>query len=98
MVTGRREGTERQRFRLSAQVWWVEGDFGVLELVKQGLGWAAIPAFLIHQPLARKEVVVLAPDFIASHELALELQWHRARPLGPAGRWLKEALLARVPR
>ena len=98
MVTGRREGTERQRFRLSAQVWWVEGDFGVLELVKQGLGWAAIPAFLIHQPLARKEVVVLAPDFIASHELALELQWHRARPLGQAGRWLKEALLARVPR
>ena len=35
---------------------------------------------------------------LASHELALELQWHRARPLGQAGRWLKEALLARVPR
>lgn len=97
MVTGRREGSERQRFRLSAQVWWVEGDLGVLELVKRGLGWAAIPAFLLHQPLARQEVVALKPDFIASHALALELQWHRARPLGQAGRWLKEALQARVP-
>jgi DNA-binding transcriptional LysR family regulator len=98
MVTGRREGTERHRFRLSAQVWWVEGDLGILELVKLGLGWAAIPDFLLHRPLARGEVVVLNPDFIAKAELELELQWHRARPLGQAGRWLKEALLARVPR
>lgn len=98
MVTGRREGPERDRFRFSANVWWVEGDLGVLELVKRGLGWAAIPEFLLHQPLARGELVVLQPDFIASHELGLELQWHRARPLGQAGHWLKEALLARVPR
>ncbi|ELM3647128.1 LysR family transcriptional regulator, partial [Aeromonas salmonicida subsp. salmonicida] len=52
----------------------------------------------LHRPLARGEVVVLNPDFIALAELALELQWYRARPLGQAGRWLKEALLARVPR
>lgn len=94
MVTGRREGSERQRFRLSAQVWWVEGDLGVLELVKRGLGWAAIPAFLIHQPLARNEVVILKSDFISGQALTLELQWHRARPLGLAGCWLKEALQA----
>ncbi|MEV3839493.1 LysR family transcriptional regulator, partial [Aeromonas dhakensis] len=50
----------------------------------------------LHRPLARGEVVVLKPDFITQPELALELQWHRARPLGQAGRWLKEALLARV--
>lgn len=98
MVTGRREGTERHRFRLSAQVWWVEGDLGVLELVKLGLGWAAVPEFLLHRPLARGELVVLKPDFTAQAELELELQWYRARPLGQAGRWLKEALLARVPR
>ena len=42
--------------------------------------------------------MVLKPDFIAEAELALELQWYRARPLGQAGRWLQEALLARVPR
>lgn len=98
MVTGRREGTERHRFRLSSQVWWVEGDLGILELVKLGLGWSAVPDFLLHRPLARGEVVILTPDFLSSQELGLELQWHRARPLGLAGRWLKEALLARVPR
>ncbi|MGL6070507.1 LysR family transcriptional regulator [Craterilacuibacter sp.] len=97
MATGRREGTERQRFRLAAQVWWVEGDLAVLELVKRGLGWAAIPDFLLHQPLARQEVIVLKPDFIPLQTLALELQWHRAHPLGQAGCWLKEALLARAP-
>ncbi len=68
----------------------------MLELVKLGLGWAAVPDFLLHRPLARGEVVVLKPDFITQPELALELQWHRARPLGQAGRWLKEALLARA--
>ncbi|MGL4191960.1 MAG: LysR family transcriptional regulator [Vibrio sp.] len=97
MATGRRAGSERHRFRLSAQVWWIEGDLGVLELVKLGLGWAAIPEFLLHQPLARGEVVVLTPDFIASPRLGLELQWHRARPLGQAGNWLKEAIYTRAP-
>lgn len=97
LVTGRGGGNERQRFRLSAQVWWVEGDLGVMELVKRGLGWAAIPAFLIQQPLARQEVVVLKSDLINSHALTLELQWHRSRPLGQAARWLKEKLQTRIP-
>ena len=52
--------------------------------------------FSVAPVLARGEVVVLKPDFITQPELALELQWHRARPLGQAGRWLKEALLARA--
>ncbi|MEJ6521843.1 LysR family transcriptional regulator [Shewanella bicestrii] len=97
LVTGRREGSERQRFRLSAQVWWVEGDLGVMELVKRGLGWAAIPAFLIQEALARQEVVVLESDLISRHALTLELQWHRALALGQAGRWLKETLQSKVP-
>ena len=96
LVTGRREGSERQRFRLSAQVWWVEGDLGVMELVKRGLGWAAIPAFLIQEALARQEVVVLESDLISRHALTLELQWHRALALGQAGRWLKETLQSKM--
>ena len=36
------------------------GDLGVLELVKRGLGWGVVPDFLLHLPLARGEVVVLA--------------------------------------
>lgn len=97
MVTGRRDGVERQRFRLGSQVWWVEGDLGVLELVKRGLGWASLPDFLLEEALARGELVRIEPDFIGNPSLALELLWQRAHPLGQAGRWLREALLARWP-
>lgn len=99
LVTGRRDGGERQRFRLASQVWWVEGDAQVLELVKRGLGWATIPEFLLAGPLARGEVVRLKPDFLSEPPmLQLGLHWHGARALGEAGRWLRDALLAHWPR
>ncbi|MEW7866577.1 LysR family transcriptional regulator [Aeromonas diversa] len=97
MVTGRRDGAERHRFRLASQVWWIEGDLGVLEMAKRGLGWASVPDFLLQGPLSRGELVCITPDFMGQPTLGLELSWHRARPLGQAGRWLKEALQARTP-
>jgi hypothetical protein len=51
-------------------VWWVEGDLGVLSW-PLGLGWAAVPDFLLHRwPRARWWC---SPDFITQPELALEL-------------------------
>lgn len=95
MVTGQRGGGERERFRFSPNVWWVEGDWGLLELTKRGLGWGSVPQYLLQGPLARGEVVLLPVDFLAQQQsLGLELLWRRDRSLGPAGRWLKEALVA----
>ena len=95
MVTGQRGGGERERFRFAPSVWWVEGDWGVLELIKRGLGWGSVPEYLLQGPLARGEVVVLPVDFLEQQwSMGLELLWRRDQPLGPAGRWLREARVA----
>lgn len=95
MVTARQPGTERERFRLSTAIWWVEGDLGVLELVKRGLGWATVPAFLLTEALAHGDVVCLPDEALPPiPELSIELLWHSARPLGPAAQWLRETLQA----
>lgn len=94
MVAARREGEIRHRFRLSPQVWWVEGDWAVLELVKRGLGWAAVPEFLLGSALAKGEVVQLEAECWPSPpRLQMEIFWHQGQPLGVAARWLKESLL-----
>lgn len=93
-VTGRQDGEERQRFRHSNQTWWVESDQGVLTLIRRGLGWGNVPAFLLQDALRHGEVVAFEPDFVAAAPtLALELLWHTATPCGPAGQWLRQALL-----
>lgn len=95
LVTGRQPGVERERFRLSTTIWWAEGDLSVLELVKRGLGWASVPAFLLTDALARGEVVRL-PDAALPPipALPIELLWPSARALGPAAQWLRQALQA----
>lgn len=99
MATGRQPGGERERFRISSLIWWAEGDLGVLELVKRGLGWASVPIFLLKEALARGEVVCLPNDALPpSATLPIELFWHDNRALGPAAYWLRDALQAhRLP-
>ena len=93
LVTGRQPGVERERFRLSTTIWWAEGDLSVLELVKRGLGWASVPAFLLTDALARGEVVRLADAALPPiPALPIELLWPSARALGPAAQWLRQAL------
>ena len=95
LVTARQPGTERERFRLSTAIWWVEGDLSVLELVKRGLGWATVPAFLLTEALAHGDVVCLPDEALPPiPELSIELLWHSARPLGPAAQWLCRTLQA----
>lgn len=95
LVTGRKPGVERERFRLSTTIWWAEGDLSVLELVKRGLGWASVPAFLLTDALARGEVVRLADAALPPiPALPIELLWPSARALGPAAQWLRQALQA----
>ena len=67
----------------------------VLELVKRGLGWATVPAFLLTEALAHGDVVCLPDEALPPiPELSIELLWHSARPLGPAAQWLRQTLQA----
>lgn len=93
MATGRQPGAERERFRVSSSIWWAEGDQAVLALVKRGLGWGAVPAFLLDEPLARGEVIRLPAGGLPPVDAqAITLLWHSDRPLGQAARWLHMAL------
>lgn len=94
MVTGRHDGTEKERFRYSTSVWWVEGDWAVLELVRRGLGWACLPQHLAGTAL-EQDIVRLPLELTESQlQLGIQLVWLPAHRLGQAGQWLKNALIS----
>lgn len=94
MVTGRGESLEKQRGRLSSQVWWLEGDIAVLVLVEQNLGWAWLPLHVL-QPAMLQGKIKLLPINSEPAQLPLQLElWQlRDKTLGPAGLWLRQRLL-----
>ncbi|RVU33259.1 LysR family transcriptional regulator [Rheinheimera riviphila] len=103
LVTDRLQGVEKQRGRLAADVWWLEGDMAVLALVKQGLGWAWLPEPLAQTALAEQPKALLPlhlkdtaglPSSILP--VQLELWRQRGKTPGPAARWLLQRLLNRV--
>ncbi|NHQ86447.1 LysR family transcriptional regulator [Iodobacter sp. HSC-16F04] len=93
MVTGRHSGAEKERFRYSPSVWWVEGDWAVLELVRRGLGWACLPNHFADLALEQDIVQLPIRHFESSLQLGVQLVWHPAHSLGQAGQWLKETLI-----
>ncbi len=94
MVTGRGESLEKQRGRLSSQVWWLEGDIAVLALVEQNLGWAWLPLHVL-QPAMLQGKIKLLPINSEPAQLPLQLElWQLCdKTLGPAGLWLRQRLL-----
>jgi len=81
----------------STKVWQAESYLALLEMVRAGLGWATLPRQLILRELAAGELVelqLLAYPHTDWH-IGVDLLWARQRPLGKAGRWLKECLQAR---
>ncbi|MCV9966924.1 LysR family transcriptional regulator [Pararhizobium sp. BT-229] len=93
MVAVRSEGAAKQRLRTAAEIWWVESQWVILQLVKQGIGWALVPDHVIaHSPYA-PELVTPALQFgDGQFPVALEMVWHKQRPCGPAAKWLRRRL------
>ncbi len=95
MVAVRSEGPEKQRLRTSAEVWWVESQWVILQMVKQGIGWALVPDHIIANSPVVEDLVTPDLQFDdADWPVALEMVWHKQRPSGPAGAWLRERFRA----
>ena len=95
MVTLRSEGKEKHRRRVAAEVWWVESHWVILQILKQGIGWALIPNHIIASSFIGEDIVMPKLRFDeGAHPVALELVWHKQRPSGPAATWLRERFAA----
>nr|WP_084518643.1 LysR family transcriptional regulator [Bradyrhizobium sp. th.b2] len=74
MVTVRNEGTERHRLRVAAEVWWVESHWVILQILKQGVGWALIPAHIMASSSVAEELAIPELEFDeGAHPVALEV-------------------------
>ena len=47
IVATRNESKEKSRLRVAADVWWVESQWVIIELVQRNLGWALVPEHFI---------------------------------------------------
>jgi DNA-binding transcriptional LysR family regulator len=95
LVATRGNGTKKRRLRVSAEVWWVESHWVILEMVKHGIGWALVSDHVIAASPAAPHLVT--PDLQFDNgdwPVALELIWHKQRPCGPAAAWLRERFAA----
>ncbi|AKR56781.1 Cys regulon transcriptional activator CysB [Devosia sp. H5989] len=95
LVAARNDGPEKQRLRIAAEVWWVESHWVILQLVKQGIGWALVPDHIIANSPVIDDLAMPELQFDdADWPVALEMVWHKQRPCGPAAEWLRERLAA----
>ena len=91
MVATRTDSEEKMRLRVAAEVWWVESQWVIVELVKRRLGWAFVPWHVAANSPAGTQLVSPALEFDDQDwPVAMELVWHKQRPLGKAATWLKE--------
>ncbi|KAI3592515.1 Transcriptional regulator, LysR family [Cupriavidus sp. U2] len=91
MVATRSDSEEKKRLRVAAEVWWVESQWVIVELVKRRLGWAFVPWHVAANSPAAAGLV--SPQLTFQDQdwpVAMEIVWHKQRPLGKAATWLKE--------
>ncbi|MDR0281115.1 MAG: LysR family transcriptional regulator [Paucimonas sp.] len=78
---------------LSRQRSWSAPSYLILmELASEGFGWAILPRWLVRTYAAHLLVELQVPGW--PRHYPLDLVWSKQRSLGPAGAWLREALIA----
>ena len=80
---------------MAADVWWIQTQSVAIDLLQRNLGWGVMSKSAVASALHKGTLVAPVLDF-DRHDLlvALDLLWHKDRPLGKAAIWLKQALIA----
>lgn len=79
--------------RVAHRPWWCDGNPAIHALVRNGTGWAFLPEHAVRQDIAEQRLVRLHFAFHpVPHGAPAYIMWTATRPLGPAGRWLRDTL------
>lgn len=78
--------------RTAGRIWSAPSYLMLLEMAELGFGWAAIPRWLVTRFASDRLVELQARGW--PRRVAVDALWSRAAPLGSAGNWLLQALLA----
>ncbi|MEH6443875.1 MAG: LysR family transcriptional regulator [Oceanospirillaceae bacterium] len=81
--------------QMSSQIWRVESASSILLLVKQGLGWAWAPKYMVAEDVANKKLVELSFNGEQQHHhLPVDMITGNRYIEGNAGRWLYKQWLS----
>lgn len=94
VVASCHDNNEKIRFRMAADVWWIQTQSVAIDLLQRNLGWALLPKSAVASALNTGSLVAPALAF-DNHDflVPLDVIWHKDRPLGKATTWLKQAAI-----
>lgn len=92
-VRGKLKQESHNLTSISPKVWWSSSHYNVLELVKQQVGWAYLPLFLVEELLVSGELrkVSIAFDHKAWN-VPVDLVFSKGTEKGPVFKWLFDEL------
>ena len=81
--------------QISARLWRIESQYGLMELAKQGLGWAWAPEHMVAGAVAEGGLCRLRlAGALDHHHLPVDMIIGNHYVEGVAGRWLRDALVS----
>ena len=96
-IAARQQAITKQGSDLSHRAWYVDNHHQLLEMVKQGLGWASVPSHLVQRYLPEGSLVKLPTSYqLTPFPHGVDLIWPQSRTLGHATRWLIDTFAKQV--
>ncbi len=92
-VRGKSKIESQALISIAPKVWWSSSHYSVLEMVKQQVGWAYLPSYLVNEMIEKKELHKVKVAF--DHKpwnAPVDLVFKKGRTNGPVFDWLFEEL------